>query len=100
MTVTSGLDRGEPDATSVTRPADCPLWLRLAEYAIERERGGVVLLEAGELLVVVSGWLGRDVLSSEVSRAIRRAISAGWLAHRSSTRVLLVPSAKRRGGAR
>jgi hypothetical protein len=102
VTVTSSLDRGTSGETSVTPPADAPLWLRLAEYAIEREAGGAVLLEAGELLVVVTAWVGRDVKSSEVSRAIRRAISAGWLAHRSSTRVLLVPASKRRarGGAR
>jgi len=73
-----------------------PLWLRLAEYAATHATpGGMVFLNPGEL---------RDALgiatTSEVSRAIRRAVDAGWLDRRSSTRVLLVLPAKRRVLAR
>lgn len=94
VTVTSGLDRGTPGGTSVTLPACGPLWLRLAEYAVDHERGGVVLLDAGELRRA----LGASS-SSEVTRAIRRAIAAGWLTPRSNTRTLLVVPAKRRARA-
>lgn len=69
-----------------------PLWLRLAEYAVDHAApGGALFLEPGAL---------RDALGetdrSNVRRALGRAIAAGWLDPRSSTRVLLVVPAKRR----
>ena len=103
MTVTSSHDGATSAATSVTPPAVGPLWLRVAEFAADNAgAGGVLALDNGELVHRLAQVEGRRRTSSEVSRAIRRAVDAGWLDARSSTRVLLVVSGKRRarGGAR
>lgn len=72
------------------------LWLRLAEYAADHASpGGMCFLQPGELRAALG--VGS---TSEVSRAIRRAVEAGWLDHRSSTRLLLVVPSKRRVVAR
>lgn len=97
MTVTSSSDTATHAPGRGHRPATAPMWLRVAEYAVDNATpGGVVLLEPGEL---VRNLAARS--TSEVSRGIRRAIATGWLDPRSSTRTLLVMPAKRRNrGAR
>lgn len=92
MTVTSSSDTATHARGRAPRPTSAPLWLRVAEYAVDNATpGGVVLLDPGEL---VRNLQARS--TSEVSRAIRRAVDLDWLDPRSSTRTLLVMPAKRR----
>jgi hypothetical protein len=68
------------------------LWLRVAEHAADHANGaGIAFYGPGELRRA----MGCEH-ASMVSRAIVRAVRAGWLHPRSTTRALYVHPDKRR----
>jgi hypothetical protein len=74
-----------------TRPT-APLWLRLAEHAVDHANpAGIAFYAPGELRRAMGVQH-----AAMVSRAIVRAVQAGWLHPRSTTRALYVHPSKRR----
>lgn len=78
--------------TTSSSPRTAPLWLRLAEHAVDHANAqGIAFYAAGELRREMG-----VAHAAMVSRAIVRAVQAGWLHPRSTTRALYVHPAKRR----
>jgi len=73
--------RRQPLAEVWARSGACPVWVAVALYAAANaDAYGVAKLRAGQLREAVAPHATPDA----VSRAIRRAVAAGWLAEGSS----------------
>lgn len=73
-------------------PRPAPLWLRVAEHAVDRANAqGIAFYAPGELRRELHA-----LHAATVTRAIARAVEAGWLHPRSTTRALYVHPDKRR----
>lgn len=70
-----------PLADTWARSGECPIWIAVALYAAAHaDPSGIVRLRAGQLREAVAPHATPDA----VSRAIRRAVKAGWLDEDSS----------------
>lgn len=78
--------------STVPPPRPAPLWLRVAEHAVDHANAqGIAFYAPGELRRAM-----QVDHAAMVTRAIVRAVAAGWLHPRSTTRALYVHPDKRR----